>query len=156
MEYSQDIIKIGRGKGIGTYFDSRKFIKCQDIQTEKFQANKFQHIDVDLICLYRSQIGNSITFLQDLTKLIDIRRPTMIMGDFNCCYRENIDNKLVQGLLNLGFKQLVHEPTYIQGRTIDHAYLLDQQQTLRASIERYSPYYSDHDAIGICLRTRNA
>ena len=156
MDYSQDFIKIGRGKGIGTYFDSRKFMKDQDIHTEKFQANKFQHIDVDLICLYRSQIGNSITLLQDLTKLIDTRRPTMIVGDFNCCYRENIHNKLVQGLLNLGFKQLIHEPTHIQGRTIDHAYLLDPQKTLRVSIERYSPYYSDHDAIGICLTTRNA
>ena len=156
MDYSQDFINIGMGKGIGTYFDSKKFVKDQDIQTEKFQANKFRHNDIDLICLYRSQIGNSNTFLQDLTKLIDIRRPTIIMGDFNSCYRENINNRLVQGLLNLGFKQLIHEPTHIQGRTIDHTYVLDPQEMLRVTIERYSPYYSDHDAICICLTMENA
>ena len=156
MDYSQDFIKIGMGKGIGTYFDSTKFTKDQDIQSEKFQVNKFLHKEIDLICLYRSQIGNSITFLQDLTKLIDTRRPTIIMGDFNSCYKENINNKLVQGLLNLGFNQLIHEPTHIQGRTIDHAYVLDPRQIMRVSIERYSPYYSDHDAICICLRTENA
>ena len=69
------------------------------------------------------------------------------MGDFNSCYKENMNNKLVQGLLNLGFNQLIHEPTHIQGRTIDHAYVFDPQPILRVSIERYSPYYSDHDTI---------
>ena len=73
------------------------------------------------------------------------------MGDFNTCYKENSYNKLIQGLLNLGFSQLMQEPTHIRGRTIDHAYILDPNRQLRLSIERYSPYCTDHDAICICV-----
>ena len=117
-----------------------------------FQAIKFLHKNLDVICMYRSQIGSSVTILQELSRIIDVQRPTLIMGDFNTCYRENRNNKLVQGLMNLGFNQLIHEPTHIRGRIIDHAYLLDSKQHFKISIERYTPYYSDHDAICICLR----
>ena len=58
-------------------------------------------------------------------------------------------DRLVQGLLKIGFHQLVQEPTHIQGRLIDHAYSFDPQKKLKLYFERYSPYYSDHD--GLCL-----
>ena len=48
-----------------------------------------------------------------------------------------------------GFNQLVHEGTHIQGRHIDHAYLLDPNGKVNPIVERYSPYYTDHD--GICI-----
>ena len=149
--YSKHFIKIGLGKGVGNYYDETKFTNEQDIRFEKLQASKFTHDEIDVICLYRSQITNSINLLEELAKLVNVQRPTLIMGDFNTCYRENHNNKLIQGLLNLGFKQLMHEPTHIRGRTIDHAYVLDQNERLRLSIDRYSPYYSDHDAICICI-----
>ena len=80
-------------------------------------------------------------------------RPTLITGDFNACFIENFNNRLIQGLLTLGFKQLVHEGTHIQGRQIDHAYLLDPTRKLNSVVVRYSPYYSDHD--GICIVLTN-
>ena len=76
-------------------------------------------------------------------------RKTIITGDFNICFMENFNNRMVQGLLSLGFDQLVHEPTHIHGRHIDHAYFLDPSERLKPIVERYSPYYSDHD--GICI-----
>ena len=66
---------------------------------------------------------------------------------------ENFNNRLVQGLLELGFDQLVHEPTYIRGRHIDQVYFLDPSKRLKLTIDRYSPYYSDHD--GICITIRD-
>ena len=87
--------------------------------------------------------------LQQLTKIIEDGRPTLITGDINACFIENFNNRLIQGLLSLGFNQLVHEGTHIQGRHIDHAYLLDPTGKLNSVVERYSPYYSDHD--GICI-----
>ena len=51
----------------------------------------------------------------------------------------------------LGFSQLIHEPTHIKGRIIDQAYLLDPTKSFNVSVERYSPYYTDHDAICISL-----
>ena len=66
---------------------------------------------------------------------------------------ENFNNTLIQGLLNFGFNQLVHEATHIQGRHIDHAYLLDPTQKINSEVDRYSPYYSDHD--GLCIVLTN-
>ena len=151
MGYSKNFIKIGLGKGIGSYYNRNKVTKEQDIQYEALQVSKFINREIDVICLYRSQIASSTTLLKELTKLFNVQKPTLIMGDFNTCYRENLNNKLVQGLLNLGFQQLIHEPTHIRGRTIDHAYILNPKQRLRLTVERYSPYYSDHDAICICI-----
>ena len=49
----------------------------------------------------------------------------------------------------MGFNQLVQEATHIQGRHIDQAYFHDPTGKLSPIVERYSPYYSDHD--GICI-----
>jgi hypothetical protein len=87
--------------------------------------------------------------LEYLNKKIELGRPTIITGDFNICFMENFNNRMIQGLLSLGFDQLVHEPTHIRGRHIDHVYFLDPSNRLKPIIARYSPYYSDHD--GICI-----
>ena len=116
---------------------------------ERFQAAKFKNQKIDIIAIYRSHALNSSSILQELTKLIDLKRTTLIVGDFNLCYKENANHRLIKGLEELGFKQLLHEPTHIRGRTIDHAYLLEENRTMKTVIERYSPYYSDHDAICI-------
>ena len=51
----------------------------------------------------------------------------------------------------MGFDQLVHEPTHVRGRHIDHIYFLDPTKRLKPIIERYSPYFSDHDAMCITI-----
>ena len=116
---------------------------------EKFQIAKFQHEALDIINIYRSQTGHSVELLEKLRKLIDIEKTTIITGDFNICFMENFNNRLIQGLLGMGFDQLVHEPTHIRGRHIDQVYFLDPTNRLKLIVDRYSPYYSDHD--GICI-----
>ena len=105
--------------------------------------------DIDIINIYRSQTGNCLELLNKVKELVDPSRATLITGDFNVCFVENFSNRLVEGLLLMGFEQLVHEATHILGRHIDHAYFLDPTKTLCPVIERYSPYYTDHD--GICI-----
>ena len=107
------------------------------------------HKDLDIINVYRSQSGNSLELLEHLKKQIEAVRATIITGDFNICFMENFSNRMVQGLLSLGFNQLVHEPTHIKGRHIDHVFFLDPSDRLKPIIDRFSPYYSDHD--GICI-----
>ena len=58
---------------------------------------------------------------------------------------------MIQELLAIGFQQLVHEPTHVRGRIIDHAYIHDLSGRLKLHVERYSPYYSDHDALCITV-----
>ena len=84
-----------------------------------------------------------------MKKIIEQGRITLISGDFNACFKENFSNRMIQGLLSIGFEQLMHEPTHIHGRHIDHVYFIDPTNRLKPIIERYSPYYSDHD--GICI-----
>ena len=74
----------------------------------------------------------------------------MIVGDFNACYRDDHNNKLIHGLLQMGFKQIIDKPTHIRGRIIDQIYMNDPSR-LTFSVEKYSPYYTDHDALCISL-----
>ena len=84
-------------------------------------------------------------------------KPVLITGDFNICYQMNKTNRLIEGLEANGFRQLVHEATHIRGRHIDHAYWRDNEGTLsEPALDRYSPYYSDHDAIGLTLRKKSS
>ena len=147
--YEQKFIKTGNGKGIGTYYNHDKVRPDEEVKTDKFQIAKFKHKVLDIINVYRSQSGNSLELLEHLKRLIETGRTTIITGDFNICFMENFSNRMTQGLLSLGFDQLVHEPTHIRGRHIDHVYFLDPSNRLRPIIDRYSPYYSDHD--GICI-----
>ena len=144
--YEQKFIKNGNGKGIVTY---SKFRPIEEIKTYKFQITTFKHKVLDIFNVYRSQSGNSLELLEQLKKQIKAGRPTLITGDFNICFMQNFSNRMIHGLLSLGFDQLVHEPTHIRGGHIDHAYFLDPSERLKPIIERYSPYYSDHD--GICI-----
>ena len=85
--------------------------------------------------------------------LIDSERPTLITGDFNVCYNQHRDNAITNVLQRLGFVQLVEKATHIMGGLIDHAYWRNESDIWEyPSIERFSPYYSDHDAILITLK----
>ena len=85
---------------------------------EKFQIEKFVHKSIDIVNIYRSQAGNSLELLQYLMTIMKEGKPTLITGDFNACFIENFNNRIIQGLITLGFKQLVHEGTHIQGDTL--------------------------------------
>ena len=122
--YIHSTIKVGKGKGIAAYYDEDKFEIAHQFQSDQFQLMKLINVTFDVIFLYRSQGLNTASLLIELEKLIDTTRPTLILGDMNLCFKENYNNRLVQGLLKIGFHQLVQDPTHIQGKLIDHAYSL--------------------------------
>jgi hypothetical protein len=63
------------------------------------------------------------------------------------------ENKLIQIIENQGLKQLNKEPSHDQGGTIDHIYYQKSDDWKEPTIERYSPYYSDHDALCVTMET---
>ena len=80
-------------------------------------------------------------------------KPVLITGDFNICYIMNRTNRLIQGLERNNFTQLVKEATHTRGRLIDHAYWKNRDKVWSDPVlERYSPYYSDHDAICLTIK----
>ena len=86
--------------------------------------------------------------LEHIKDLITPTKTTVVCGDFNICYLSTRNNRITKYLEQNGFKQLVKEATHISGRLLDHFYIRqDQADSPETSVLRYSPYYSDHDAI---------
>ena len=107
---------------------------------------------MDFITLYRSVQGNSTELLEFIKNMINKDKATIISGDFNICYNTHKSNKITKFLETNGFAQLVKEPTHIQGRLIDHLYFKSGEKICaNPSIYRYSPYYSDHDALCVTV-----
>ena len=105
------------------------------------------------INIYRSSSGSIPEALSALKDLIDNSKPNLITGDFNLCFTKNGTNSITKGLQDCGFQQLVTEATHIQGGLIDHVYWRDVRSPRfdDPTVERHSPYYSDHDAVMITL-----
>ena len=150
--HSKHMINVGNGKGIATYFKDGVFRHEQDKTETYMQVTKFTSIDVDVINVYRSDKGNSLTLFNYLDSLITHGKPTLITGDFNICFLNHSGNRLSKGLANKGFIQLVQEATHLRGGHIDHAYWTDAKTTWnQPQLELYTPYYSDHDALCVTL-----
>ena len=84
--------------------------------------------------------------------MIDLNKTTLVCGDFNMCYIDQRKNKATSFLIQMDFKQLIHEATHIDGGHIDHAYFRSHNN-LTVSAELYSPYFTakDHDALMISV-----
>ena len=106
--------------------------------------------------MYRVPNGNDAALRDHLNNLIDVRKVTLVCGDFNLCYVDNRKSRTTTFLLECGFKQLVNEATHIDGGHIDHCYFRSEDN-IQVSIETYSPYYTakDHDALLITINHNN-
>ena len=153
LDYACHLTSTGRGKGIATYYKVSKLQHEQDFKTPNMQITKFNSENIDIINVYRSSKGNSAELLTRLIDMITARKPTLITGDFNICFMNHSGNRMSKGLSKgERFQQLMREPTHILGGHIDHIYWrFDDHLWMDPVVERYSPYYSDHDASCITL-----
>ena len=116
------------------------------------QIMKLESQDLEFLTVYRSEQGNSTELLHHIKDSINQNSATVISGDFNICYNSHRNNKITKFLETNGFKQLMTEATHIKGRLIDHLYFkLGAKICANPSIYRYSPYYSDHDALCVTV-----
>ena len=116
---------------------------------------KLEIDELDIINVYRSGDKSLVEAAQGLAETINNTKPTLITGDFNVCARQDRNNQITRVLKRLGFKQLVTEATQIEGRIIDHVYWKNVSDCWAApQLERYSPYYSDHDGLLLTMRRK--
>ena len=80
-----------------------------------------------------------------LEEFFDTPNDSVIFGDFNICGQSEKNNSVGRLLSGYGYSQLVKEATHVKGRQIDHLYIKDQSEVV--DLQRYSPYYTDHDAV---------
>ena len=151
--YTANFTSVGNGRGIATYHQA-PFQHKQDVVRDDWQITCFTSPNLDSLHVYRSSNSCLPDLITDLRTLIDDNKPTLITGDFNICLRSKPNNQLSLFLSQAGFKQLNGNPTHVGGGQLDHAYLREGHQTFEeAQLHRYSPYYSDHDALCVTLTT---
>ena len=53
LGYTQSLMNMGNGKGLGGYNDDTKFLSDAKLQNKKFKLAKYKQKDIDVISLYR-------------------------------------------------------------------------------------------------------
>ena len=106
-----------RGKGVAVYYKEKKFKLAEVAKYSNLQISKLSSNDIDVLVVYRSK---SCTDMHNqIIRLIDPTKTTLICGDFNVCFIEKQDHPTVKLLLGLGFDQRVKTATHIEGGLID-------------------------------------
>ena len=144
-------VRNGRGKGVSVYMKQR-YIEKTCCSKEGFQIAKIILNRLNILNVYRSSSASTDDFCVKLKEIVASTRNTLIFGDFNVCGQREKNSKIPSFLSRLKFTQLVNEATQIQGRQIDHIYVKDELKHDVIDVERYSMYYSDHDALLLTLK----
>ena len=147
--YKQHINSYGneRGKGLAVLYKSNRFTVSGVVKSRNLQVTHLTSDKIDVIAIYRS--ADSHDTFEHIAKMIAPDKTIIICGDFNICYLEKKSHRLIQSLLNLGFKQMVKKATHINGGLIDHVYHRNGRVQFDVEASLYSPYYTafDHDAV---------
>ena len=117
------------------------------------------------IKVYRSAQGDKTELVSVLKRMIDNSpdQPILVSGDLNICTMDKPINTVTENLKDMGLELLVDVATHVQGGHIDHLYWRGdptgvwKKPTLETNlIERYSPYYTDHDAWLVTLQRQDS
>ena len=121
------------------------------------QITKMESSELQIISVYRSEQGSTLKLIEHLETMIEKNIATVIFGDFNICYKTHRNNRVTKFLESKGLSQLMQGPTHIRGGHIDHFYFRSGGKIEEGPyIYRYSPYYSDHDAICATIKRKEA
>ena len=161
--YHSYFVSVGNGKGIASYYRDTG-ATFEDHKTDTFQVSKLTVNNVASINVYRSAGDNRAELVSVLRRMIDDSddQAILVSGDFNICTMDNPNNPVTRALKDMGFHLLVDVATHIRGGHIDHLYWRGdlagvwRKPSLETSlIERYSPYYTDHDAWLVTLQQQD-
>lgn len=146
-------VRQGRGKGVSVYMKET----CEDKTFTSGQGYQLAAINfkgVKIFNVYRSSTGSKEEICDKFDDLLENPNAMIVCGDLNVCGQRERKNRITRHLLTYGLTQLVKEPTHVRGRQIDHIYLKEGRQMKVWDIERYSPYYTDHDALLLTVEVR--
>ena len=154
--YTGTFLNIGNGKGIVSFIREDVHSEHQqDVPKPTLQIAKFSFAAIDSISVYRSSSHSLKDVCEELHKLLDVKKPTLVTGDFNICTKKNEKNGVTDFLIKKGFKRMIERPTHIEGGHIDHIYWLDKDDRFKLPVvEFYSPYWTDHDALLVTITER--
>ena len=137
----------GPGKGLSTYVKNQLLTDPIASSSEYLSISKLSLFQIDMIFVYVSNQCNKELLIAKLNQLINIKKPTVIIGDFNENYSEA--SQIANNLKALDFNQMIQEPTHDKGNTIDHIYVNTLLKKKGIFYEKNPTYYSDHDIISL-------
>ena len=117
------------------------------------QLSKFGSTNLDEITIYRSQNCSYDLLNKGIKKLLTPKKTTLILGDFNFCYKENTTSTK-KFLVEHDFNQLVKEPTHIGGHILDQAYLSGDRLNMEYTAEVHAKYFSDHRGLLVTFKQK--
>ena len=147
-EWIQHNNSVGKGKGVSTFW-KKNFKWHSDITKPNYQMTKIQTDHMDIINIYRSSGAENKNFIEDLVSLITPGKEAVILGDFNICYSEERFSPVFETLEGFGFKQIVSEPTHIEGRMIDLVFFFSSDAGTEYKARQQAQYFTDHDLIQV-------
>ena len=99
-----------------------------------------------MIHIYRSQQQQLGEIVMKVREWRREDKVSVVCGDLNVCLKREPKNAFSQGMEGMGLRQIVKEATHVLGGQIDHFYV-SREAVVRTSLERMSPFFSDHDAL---------
>ena len=145
---------VGNGKGIASFVRT----ECTEIVPSGHsirptcQMLRLSAPGLDIISVYKSTVHSRRQLIRDLEELIDPGKAIFVTGDFNI--DNSKEDNLAGELDGMGFKSMVNVATHVSGSHLDHAYFLDPAGLWQLAMERFSPYYSDHDLIAAVFKRK--
>ena len=113
--FKLDLNSIGSGKGLAIFFKEKRCHTNVLIKEDNLQMSKLSHPQFDVIAIYRSRDGSQETLIEAVKNNTSQTKITIVMGDFNLCAVEDHNSVMSQGMLQLGYSQLVTRATHIGG-----------------------------------------
>ena len=118
------------------------------------QLSKFSSQNLDVVTLYKSQEGSEENLIKAIHQMTEGKRPILVIGDFNISYLGTSENLTKNYMNENNFKQMINEPTHIEGNLLDQAHVRDNSGTLECTTHIQSKYYSDHRSLHLTFRKR--
>ena len=144
---------VGPGKGLAVFFKSGVFWHRADCCLGGAQLSWFESEALNVVTIYRSKGQDVQEILGRIDEWKDDNKVTVVCGDMNICAKKDPKNKLTTQLEEWGFEQLNKEATHIEGGHIDHMYMT-KEAVSRGTLERYTAFYTDHDALLLSVVVR--
>ena len=147
--YIFNSINLGRGKGLASL--TKKFPSfIKKIHSEKYSILQQIVGNLNIIFIYFSQNATTAECIEDVANLIESTEvPTVLIGDTNFHYTPESSHLFKTFMESKNFKQLVKEPTHLEGHIIDHVYANKPMLNLGLKIYQKPVIFSDHDELFI-------
>ena len=155
--YTAHFCSRGKGKGVATYCRN-EYKKVREIKKENHQILVVANSELSVVNIYKSSSSDLPNlFINDLIRVLGDDKETIIVGDFNICFREEENHPVITKLKSMKYVQKVMLPTHIQGRYIDHVYHFSPSQDgnkTEVEVIQFGQFYTDHDMMLVRIPQR--